>query len=100
MPPKRRIMRREELERRVINLNRHIAEHPADYEAVIAELQLRSELIDRVRRDEVDDRLQRVAEIRRRIEDAEQRQRDRDGGGYAEVDSPTRSNGDALPDTI
>lgn len=93
-------MRREELERKVTNLHRHIAEHPADCEAIIAELKLRSALIDRVRRDETNDRLKRVAKIRRRIKDAEQRQRNRNGGGYAEVDSPTRSGGDALPDVI
>lgn len=100
MPPMETDMRSEELEKRVANLHRHVAEHPADYEAVIAELKLRSDLIDRVRREEANERLKEVARIRKRRRDAEQRFRDGNGRGYAEVDSTTRSSGDALPDTI
>ncbi len=79
MPPMEIIMEIEELEKRVTNLHRHVAEHPADYVAVVAELEMRSKLIDRVRREEVNARLKEVARIRKRRKDAEQRQRDGDG---------------------
>ena len=88
-----------ELEKRVENLHRHVQEHPTDCEAIVAEMQYRSRLIDKVRQEKVNDRLKEIARIRKRRKDAEQRQRDGDGRGHAEVDSPTRSDGDALSDT-
>lgn len=64
---------------RADNLHKHVAEHPADYQSVIAELKLRSEIIDKVRRDRVNERLKEVARIRKRRKDAEQRQRNGNG---------------------
>lgn len=54
------------MEQRIENLHRHVSEHPSDYEAVIAELIMRSDLIEKVRHDQAVERLKRVAEIRRR----------------------------------
>lgn len=70
----------EEMTERAENLHRHVSEHPADYVAVIAELQLRSDIIDKARKDATNVRLQEVARIRkRRKEYEEQRQRNRNG---------------------
>lgn len=96
----RKVMKIEEIERRVENLHRHVAEHPTDCEAIIAEMQYKSMLVDKTRQLEANDRLKEVARIRKRRKDAEQRQRDRESRGHAEVDSATRSSGDTLPDTI
>ena len=93
-------MKIEEIEKRVENLHRHVQEHPTDCEAIIAEMQYRSMLIDKTRQMEANERLKEVARIRKRRKDAEQRLRDRESGGHASVDSPTRSGGDALPDTV
>ena len=58
-------MKIEEMEERARNLHQHIQEHPADYQSVIAELKLRSAIIDRARKNVADARLKEVARIRR-----------------------------------
>lgn len=69
-----------QMQERAENLHRHIQEHPSDYVAVVAEMQLKSSIIDRARKDVVNLRLKEVARIRkRRKEYEEQRQRDRNG---------------------
>ena len=93
-------MKIEELEKRIENLHRHVQEHPTDCEAIVAEMQYRSKLIDRVRREQAIARVQEIAKIRKRRKDAKQRFRDGDGGRHAEVDSSARSSGDSLSDTI
>lgn len=47
-------------------LHQHIAKNPADYTAVIAELKLRSDIIDKARKETVNLRLKEVARIRKR----------------------------------
>lgn len=74
MPPMVRTMRSEEIEKRIVRLHQHVEKHPADYEAVIAELKLKSELIDRVRREGAVERLKEISAIRKRRKDAEQGQ--------------------------
>lgn len=69
----------EKMVERADNLHEHVAENPADYQAVIAELKLRSDIIDKVRRERMNERLKEVARIRKRRKDAEQRQRDGNG---------------------
>lgn len=50
---------------RLTALDRHISEHPADYQAVIARLKLRSDAIDHQMYMRKVERLKRVAEYRR-----------------------------------
>lgn len=52
-------------EKRLDSLNRHIAEHPTDYQAVIARLKLRSDAIEHEMYLRKTARLKRVAEFRR-----------------------------------
>lgn len=47
-------------------LDKHIAENPKDYQAVIARLKTYSDAIDHERKHKMDMRLKRVAEIRRK----------------------------------
>lgn len=60
-----------EMTERAENLHRHVEEHPADYVAVIAELKLRSDIIDKARKDIVNSRLKEVARIRKRRKEYE-----------------------------
>ena len=60
-----------EMTERAENLHRHVEEHPADYVAVIAELKLRSDIIDKARKDTVNARLKEVARIRKRRKEYE-----------------------------
>lgn len=60
-----------EMTERAENLHRHVEEHPADYVAVIAELKLRSDIIDKARKDVVNARLKEVARIRKRRKEYE-----------------------------
>lgn len=60
-----------EMTERAENLHRHVEEHPADYVAVIAELKLRSDIIDKARKDMVNARLKEVARIRKRRKEYE-----------------------------
>lgn len=92
-------MKIEELEKRARNLHRHVQEHPADYVAVVAEMELQSAIIDKARKDIMNERLKRVSEIRRRRNE-KQRQRDGNGRGHSKVDSSARSSGDTLSDAI
>ena len=71
-------MKIEEMEEKARKLHQHIQEIPADYRSVIAELKLRSAIIDRGRKDVADARLKEVARIRRMMNE-EQRQRNRNG---------------------
>lgn len=94
-------MKIEQMEKKAERLHEHIKENPADYTAVIAELKLKSEIIDKVRMDKVHERLKEVARIRkRRKEHAEQRQRDGDGGGFVEEHSTVGCDGDSPANTI
>lgn len=68
-----------EMMERAERLHEHLAEHPSDYQSVIAELKLRSAIIDKARKERVNERLKEVARIRKRRKDAEQRQRDGNG---------------------
>lgn len=70
-------MKINEMEERARKLHQHIQENPADYTAVIAELKLRSDIIDKERHNRMNERLKEVARIRRKNE--EQRQRNRNG---------------------
>lgn len=47
-------------------LDRHITEHPKDYQAVIARMKTYSNAVDKQRQSVTNERLKRVAEIRRR----------------------------------
>lgn len=47
-------------------LDKHIAEHPKDYQAVIARMKTYSNAVDKQRQSVTNERLKRVAEIRRR----------------------------------
>lgn len=58
-------MKIEEMEQRARRLHEHVQEHPSDYTAVIAELRLKSDIIDKARKDMVNERLKEVARIRR-----------------------------------
>ena len=58
-------MKIEEMEQRARRLHEHVQEHPSDYTAVIAELKLKSDIIDKARKDAVNERLKEVARIRR-----------------------------------
>lgn len=49
-------------------LDAHLEENPKDYQAVIARLKTRSNAIAHARKHEMDARLKRVAEIRRKYE--------------------------------
>ena len=88
-----------DIEERLNRLHEHVMNHPQDYQAVIAEVKLHSDFIEHQRYLQKRDRLQHIAEIRKQ-RDEKRRQRNGDGRGHAEVDSPTRGNGDALSDTI
>lgn len=50
------------------NLDRHIADNPKDYTAVISRLKIQSRAIDHYRKQEVNKRLKQVAEIRRKLD--------------------------------
>ena len=94
-------MKIEEMEKRAVRLQEHIKENPADYTAVIAELKLKSDIIDKTRMESVYSRLKEVARIRkRRKEYAEQRQRDGDGRGLTEEHSSVGGCGDTSADSI
>ena len=67
-----------EMEERAERLHEHVLEHPKDYVAVIAELKLKSDIIDKIGRERMNERLKEVARIRRR-RDEEQRQRNGTG---------------------
>ena len=69
-----------EIEERLYRLHSHIKEHPADYQAVIAEVKLRSDLIEHQAYLRTIDRLKRVAEIRKERKEYEE-QRKRNGAG-------------------
>lgn len=58
-----------EMEKREQRLREHIAENPADYTAVIAELKLRSAIVDKIQKQRVNERLKEVARIRRKYEE-------------------------------
>ena len=88
-----------DIEEKLEKLHEHVIRHPNDYQAVIAEVKLHSDFIEHQRYLQKIDRLQHIAEIRKQ-RDEKRRQRNRDGRGHAESDSPTRSDGDALSDTI
>ncbi len=47
-------------------LDKHIEENPKDYQAVIARLKTRSDAIEHARKQKMDARLKRIAEIRRK----------------------------------
>lgn len=49
-------------------LDKHIQENPKDYQAVISRLKTQSKAIDHYRKREVNMRLKRVAEIKRKYE--------------------------------
>lgn len=53
---------------RLQKLDKHIAEHPTDYQAVIARLKTRSDAIEHQMYLKKIERLKRVAEFRRRYE--------------------------------
>lgn len=53
-------------EDRLEKLDKHISENPKDYQAVIARLKTRSDAIDHARKHQMDMRLKRLAEIRRK----------------------------------
>lgn len=55
-----------EIEERLLKLHEHVEEHPTDYQSVVAELKLRSKYIEHERRQIEIERLQEVAEIRKR----------------------------------
>lgn len=57
----------EKMKEKAIALHQHVLDHPKDYQAVIAELKLHSKIIDRQRKERVDDRLKEIALIRRRL---------------------------------
>ena len=59
-------MKLKEMTEKAEKLHRHVEKNPADYTAVIAELQLKSDIIDRARKDAVNLRLREVARIRKR----------------------------------
>lgn len=59
-------MKIKEMEERAKRLHEHVLNHPADYQSVIAELKLHSEIIDRRNKDIANARLREVARIRRR----------------------------------
>lgn len=86
-------------EERINRLHEHIEGHPKDYQAVIAEIKLHSDFIEHQRYVQKIDRLKHIAEIRKKRNE-KRRFRDGNGRGHAEIDSPARGGGDALPDTI
>ena len=49
-------------------MDRHLEEHPADYQTVISRLKTASDMIDHERRRKVNARLRKVAEYRRIID--------------------------------
>lgn len=49
-------------------LDKHIKDNPKDYQAVISRLKTQSKAIDYYRKKQVDMRLKRLAEIRRKYE--------------------------------
>lgn len=69
-----------EIEERLNRLHEHVKTHPADYQAVIAEVKLHSDLIEHKAYLRKIDRQRRVAEIRARRKEYEE-QRERNGAG-------------------
>lgn len=61
-----------EIVERLQRLHEHVQEHPADYQAVVAELKMRSDLLQKEEHDRFCARLKRVAEIRKRRRDYEE----------------------------
>lgn len=55
-------------EEKLEKLDAHIADNPKDYQAVIARLKTRSDAIEWQRKHEVNMRLKRIAEIRRKYD--------------------------------
>ena len=53
---------------RLDKLDKHIAEHPKDYQAVIARMKTYSDMLDYERRQQVNIRLKRVAGYRRQLD--------------------------------
>ena len=88
-----------DIEKRLNRLQEHLSNHPKDYQAVIAQIKLHSDMIEHERYLRKIDKLRQIAEIRKERNE-KRRQRNGDGRGHAEVDSTTRLSGDALPDTI
>lgn len=56
-------------ERKLRRLDEHLAEHPTDYQAVISRMKTRSDAIEHQMYKQKIDRLQRLAEIRKQIEE-------------------------------
>lgn len=56
-------------ERKLRRLDEHLAEHPTDYQAVISRMKTRSDAIEHKLYEQKIDRLQRLAEIRKQIEE-------------------------------
>lgn len=52
-------------------INEHVKRHPHDYQAVIAGLKAQSDVYEHEMRNRKVSRLQRLAEIRKRMEDGE-----------------------------
>ena len=67
-----------EIEEKLYQLHKHIENHPSDYQAVIAEVKMRSDLIEHQAYLRQVDRLKRVAEIRKERKEHE-KQRERNG---------------------
>lgn len=61
-----------EIKERLAKLEKHIGEHPADYQAVIACVKLHSDMIDHERRQREILELRHIAEIRKRRKNEEQ----------------------------
>lgn len=59
----------EKMEERARALRKHVQNNPKDYQAVIAELVLRSKIIDKERWNRTNERLKEVARIRRKYEE-------------------------------
>lgn len=65
---------------RLERLSRHLEDHPSDYQARIALLKIRSDVIEYSLRQRRNAKLKRVAEIRRKYNE-EREQRNRTGRG-------------------
>lgn len=61
-----------EIIERLERLHEHVMEHPADYQAVIAELKMRSDLYEHESHERAIGMMKRVAEIRKRRKEYEE----------------------------
>ena len=63
-------------EERIQKMDKHLEEHPHDYQTVIARLKTKSDAIEHKRKESVNGRLRNLAEIKRQLRERKNERRE------------------------